>query len=372
MQTLTQTESGCLLLADISGYTRYLQATELEHAQDVLADLLETLVATLAPTFTLSKLEGDAAFAYARDGSVSPTIILDTVEAGYFAFKRRLRDIDNATSCECDACVLIPQLDLKYFVHHGEFGVRRIAGTEELTGTDVILVHRLMKGDAGSAFGQPAYAVYTARTFEEFGMNAEILGFVKFTENVSDVGEVEVYVADLANRWAFELERNRVYITETDADLSETRQFAAPKEAVWEYITNPAKRALWNASIDSFEQQTPGRIQVGTVNHCMHGPDLIIEHIADWQPFSYLTTEYSFPHLGEGSFHRHTYEFTDLGQKGSELRIRIQINGDAAKAEWTDEVAEGFRQQLKANGATLATLLEEDVANQTGPTEGPA
>jgi hypothetical protein len=32
-------ESGCLLLADISGYTQYLCETELEHAQDVLADL---------------------------------------------------------------------------------------------------------------------------------------------------------------------------------------------------------------------------------------------------------------------------------------------------------------------------------------------
>ena len=59
VQSLATSTKGCLLVADITGYTAYLQATELAHAEDVLADLLETLVATLAPTFTLSKLEGD-------------------------------------------------------------------------------------------------------------------------------------------------------------------------------------------------------------------------------------------------------------------------------------------------------------------------
>lgn len=167
VQELSKTESGCLLVADITGYTAYLQATELEHAEDVLADLLETLVGTLSPVFKLSKLEGDAAFSYAPEGRVSPSLILDTVEAGYFSFRRRLRDIDHATSCDCNACVLIPSLDLKYFVHHGEYIARRIAGTEELTGPDVVLVHRLMKAQSGLELGTTGFAVYTGTTLEK-------------------------------------------------------------------------------------------------------------------------------------------------------------------------------------------------------------
>ena len=100
---LHQAESGCLLLADITGYTSYLQGSELEHAQDVLADLLETIVDSLEPTFTLSKLEGDAAFAYAPTISINPSMLLDTVEAAYFSFQRRLRDVVHSTTCECDA-----------------------------------------------------------------------------------------------------------------------------------------------------------------------------------------------------------------------------------------------------------------------------
>ena len=44
-------ERGCLLLADISGYTEYMGGSELMHAQDVVADLLETIVGTIEPVF---------------------------------------------------------------------------------------------------------------------------------------------------------------------------------------------------------------------------------------------------------------------------------------------------------------------------------
>ena len=170
-------EKGCLLLADISGYTEYMAGNELMHAQDVVADLLETIVAALEPIFTLSKLEGDAAFAYANSSSINPSMVMDTVEAAYFAFQKRLRDVTHSTTCECNACVRIPTLDLKFFVHDGEYVVRRIARSEELAGPDVILVHRLMKGTSGETIGKAAYAVYTAQVMEAMGMDPAILGF---------------------------------------------------------------------------------------------------------------------------------------------------------------------------------------------------
>ncbi|HUP17135.1 MAG TPA: DUF2652 domain-containing protein [Acidimicrobiia bacterium] len=356
MTTLSQRETGCLLIADITGYTSYLQRSELEHAQDVLADLLETLVVTLQPVFTLSKLEGDAAFAYAPVGRVSPTLILDTVEAGYFAFRRRLRDIDNATSCECNACLLIPSLDLKYFVHHGEFVARRIAGNEELTGSDVVVVHRLTKGQAGKQSGFPAYAVYTKKTIESFGMNPDLLGFVPYTEELSDVGEVEVVVQDLGARWAFETERHRVYVTEEEAVSSVTWPLPVSPEVAWEYVTSPEKRAQWNPSITSFEPQTPGRLGAGSVNHCMHGEEVVVEHVADWRPFSYFTLEYPMPHLGEGEYWRHTYEFGE-DDEGPAMTLRFSFPTPGVRAWWEQE-SESFLAGLEENGAQLVELWE--------------
>ena len=130
---LSQPEPACLLIADISGYTSYLAGSELDHAQDVLADLMTTVVGALRPAFRLAKLEGDAAFVYVMADRLDGSQLLDTVEKTYFAFRRRLRDISQATACECNACVLMPRLDLKVLAHHGSIIRHRVAGREELS-----------------------------------------------------------------------------------------------------------------------------------------------------------------------------------------------------------------------------------------------
>ena len=109
---LNQPEPACLVIADITGYTGYLAGTELDHAQDILADLIGTVVGALRPTFRLSKLEGDAAFVYVLAEMIDGSHLQDVIERCYFAFRRRLRDIRQSSSCDCNACILIPNLDL--------------------------------------------------------------------------------------------------------------------------------------------------------------------------------------------------------------------------------------------------------------------
>ena len=61
----TQTQHGYLVLADISGYTAYLAGVELDHAHEILTDLLTTIVNLFKTVLTISKLEGDAVLLYA-------------------------------------------------------------------------------------------------------------------------------------------------------------------------------------------------------------------------------------------------------------------------------------------------------------------
>ncbi|MGI9641479.1 MAG: DUF2652 domain-containing protein [Acidimicrobiia bacterium] len=286
-------EHGCLMLADISGYTEYMGSTELMHAQDVIADLLETIVGAVEPVFTLSKLEGDAAFAYVNTETVNTSMLMDTVESAYFAFQKRLRDIVHATSCPCDACIRIPDLDLKFFIHDGEYVVRHIARSEELTGPDVILVHRLAKGTATDIVGKHAYAVYTKATLDAMEMSPSILGFVPHTEDLDGIGEVEVFVQDLSIRWTFEQERNRDFVNASDAVYEVSFETPAAPEVVWDHLTDPVKRPEWQKLVSEVVTQTEGRRGVGTINHCMHGSDVILEHVSDWRPFSYLTRRYA-------------------------------------------------------------------------------
>lgn len=142
---LPKPESACFVIADISGYTSFLAGSELEHAHDIIADVMATVMKCLRPPFRLAKFEGDAVFVYAVTEKVDGSALQDAVESAYFAFRKRLRDIRQATSCECSACSNMQQLDLKFVSHHGEFIKHKMGGREELAGRDVILVHRLLK-----------------------------------------------------------------------------------------------------------------------------------------------------------------------------------------------------------------------------------
>ena len=65
---LPKPELAYFAIADISGYTSFLAGVELDHAQDIIADLMDTVVKGLRPPFRLAKFEGDAAFVYAVSG----------------------------------------------------------------------------------------------------------------------------------------------------------------------------------------------------------------------------------------------------------------------------------------------------------------
>ena len=350
-------DRGCLLLADITGYTQYMGDTELTHAQDVVADLLETIVNAIEPAFQLSKLEGDAAFAYANTATVNPSMMMDTVESAYFAFQKRLRDVAHSTTCECNACIRIPSLDLKFFIHDGEYVLRKIARSEELTGPDVILLHRLAKGTAGARINKPAYAVYTKTTLDAMAMDPTILGFLPHKEVFSDIGEVDVYVQDLAVRWTFEQERNRDYVTSAESVHETTFETSAPPQTVWDHLTDPTKRPQWQRLVDEVLTMTEGRRGTGTINHCMHGPDVIVEHVADWRPFSYITLSYDFAGIENCAW---TYQL-DPVEGGTRLTMRLS---DPGREVW-DDVGPDFSASVDDQAAQLSAILTRLPATTT-------
>ena len=64
-----RTESGFLVLADISGFTAFVTATELEHGAQVTGVLLGDVMQALSPPLEIQELEGDAVFALGPDAA---------------------------------------------------------------------------------------------------------------------------------------------------------------------------------------------------------------------------------------------------------------------------------------------------------------
>ena len=146
-----QPQAVALVIVDISGYTAFIRSNRatLGHAQEAIAQLLESVIDKADHPLTLNKLEGDAAFLFARlenEGEAAARDVMRQV-AGFFpAFHDRARSLARSReNCPCGACRAILDLKLKAIVHAGEAAFRRIRQFEELTGEDVIVAHRLLK-----------------------------------------------------------------------------------------------------------------------------------------------------------------------------------------------------------------------------------
>ena len=192
--------TGYLVLADITGYTSYVASTEIEHSQEVLAELLELIVDRFKTLLTLSKLEGDAVFSYVPKASLSRAeTLLELMESTYVAFRDRVEATRRRTTCECNACRAIPTLDLKFIIHSGDFIVQDVSGIHELLGSDVNLVHRLAKNHLAETTGWRAYVMFTEKALADLGIPPE--GMQAQAEGYEHLGQVQTYSLNLRQRY---------------------------------------------------------------------------------------------------------------------------------------------------------------------------
>ncbi len=362
---LSQPEPACLLIADISGYTSYLAGAELDHAQDILADLMTTVVTALRPTFRLAKLEGDAAFAYVIAEQIDGSQLLDTIERTYFAFRRRLRDIAQATACECNACVLMPRLDLKVIAHHGSVIRHRVAGHEELVGSDVIVAHRLLKNHVVEQLGVEAYALFSAPCIDAMGVDPAALGMTGHRDTYDDLGEVVGWVHDLGAAWAAELERRRVVVSERDAGYILDVVQPAPRDIVWSFVTDPALRPRWQVGVTGVEQlPTSPRRGTGTMNHCMHGAEVLVEEILDWRPVDHVTIRTTLPN---GARATSTFAFEDV-EDGTRVRILFTWGRNRREREATAAMRDFIGPLVELGQSNLHDVLVEEMSSRAATT----
>jgi class 3 adenylate cyclase len=282
-------ERGTLLIADIGGYTRYLSGVELDHATDILADLIEVLAGRLRGQFRIDKIEGDAVFTNAPEGSLDAAALVAALEATYFAFADRRGAIGHANLCPCKACSRVETLELKFVVHHGEYAQQRVVGAVELVGPDVIVAHRLLKNSVTQQTGIAGYALLTEPCIEQLGLEPERLGARPHMERTEEVGEVAGAVLDLASRWREEQGRRVVYIGAEDADIGVwSFETTAPPPVLWECLTSIKKQRLWlyDREDTSHPRGVPG---VGSVAHCGATGVKFTNEILDWKPHRYVS-----------------------------------------------------------------------------------
>jgi uncharacterized protein YndB with AHSA1/START domain/class 3 adenylate cyclase len=351
------------LIADISGYTGYLADVELDHAQDILADLVGAVVSALRPNFRLAKLEGDAAFTFMSAETIDGSMLLDTIERCYFGFRRRRRDVRQATACECNACVRIPDLDLKFVVHHGEAISQKVAGRQELLGSDVIVVHRLLKNDVVERLGLPAYALISQACIDASDIDPAALGMIPHTETYDRIGDVAGWVHDLERRWQEEEARGRVRVSPEEAILDLAIRTPVPPQVAWEFLTKPGQRMSWQPWVTSvaIEGAQGGRRGVGSSNHCMHGKDAVIEEILDWRPYDYVTDRTILETPSGPVRSLHTIELEPV-TNGTVIHLRFAAPKTKREQALMEHIGPAYGAALESGIPTLLALLDAELA----------
>lgn len=260
-------ETGTFLIADISGYTEYLARADLEHGPVIATDLLTRLMEVMRPTFEINKLEGDAIFSYSGDATLSGADLIDVIDGAYAAFRRRLVSVGQATSCACAACSLVPGLDLKLIAHSGRFSRQEIAGRTELVGSDVIVVHRLLKNTLGFAGPASGYMLVTEASVQRLGIDPNAQALTAHLESYPHLGEVEAWVGNLRDRF--------------------------DRQPTWQPPTAPiyvASRLLSGVPGEVWNLLAPGR-----ADSCVTDRLSSIHEVVEWRPFERMVVEVEAP-----------------------------------------------------------------------------
>jgi uncharacterized protein YndB with AHSA1/START domain len=362
---MNESTTGYLLIADISGYTNYLNQSEMGHALETLGSLLEVLVDRTRPPLVVSKLEGDAVLSYTPDTNLlNGQTLVEIVEMIYVAFRRAIELMVLNNTCQCNACANVSSLDLKLFLHHGTFALQKVGEREELFGNDVVLTHRLLKNTISADTGIRAYAAYTESAVARLGDEMrEALTRLELTYD--DIPPVTVWVQDLHPVWETRREEQIVDLEPKEVAVEFSFELSIPPEMVWDYLNDRGfSTTLLGADRVEVVDQQHGRTVEGSTVQCYHGDKVVSQVILEWKPFHRIVTRDRLPYFGGGL---QVFSVTDLEPTASGTVVTIKVGGitGPALARAAGRIAlKTSRKEIAAGGEAFRTQVEADHASR--------
>src|SRR5688572_24049871 len=138
---------GLIFIPDISGFTRFVNAVEIDHSRHIIQELLEVVINANQIGLEISEIEGDAILFYKYGDAPDLKEVYTQVEKMFCEFHKHLKAYDHRRFCQCQACAGAIDLTLKVITHYGEFTGYSVKNFNKLIGRDVIVAHQLLKND---------------------------------------------------------------------------------------------------------------------------------------------------------------------------------------------------------------------------------
>ncbi len=239
-------EQAIILIPDISGFTHFTNATEIDHGAHIISELLELIISCNDTGFTLAEIEGDALQFYRKGEPLKREELVDQCLKMFTSFHKQLKIIERDSVCQCGSCQSATNLTLKFIVHFGQIKEIKVAQFIKATGTDMIIVHRLLKNNVDSH----EYILMSEPCCHAIGMNNDhpILSWSRSKENYPVIGDVNYEFTELSNyRNTIPPVPARQHFVFTKGETDFEVMINAPVKTVYQTLINVDKRPEWLA-----------------------------------------------------------------------------------------------------------------------------
>jgi hypothetical protein len=257
-------------IPDISGYTNFIQTTEIEHSQHVISELLEVLIEANVENLRLAEIEGDALFFFKENKVPSQERLLAQIERMFKAFYSHLKLLETNRICPCNACATAPNLNLKIIVHCGELQFIEVKGNRKPFGKPVIQSHRLLKNSVDS----DNYVLISQELSEKIWLTADYKSKLYDFKSGSDTYDNEEipYNYAIINIDSLPLKKHgesqKVHFTR-NPDFIIEQVLETSKEKTYEYISNYRYRNDWASGVDEFQFKLNEVTRLDTEHTCV-------------------------------------------------------------------------------------------------------
>lgn len=183
-----------IILLDISGYTRFIKIhkVSLLHAEKIIGELMESILDQVEVPVMAHEILGDAISLYAIDEKIPGQAdkIYEHLHDYFKAFwKREAHLISECSLCSCTACMEVGKLKLKAILHYGEAVFTKVHNIQKISGSDVIMSHRLLKNSILSK----EYILMTENFVNQCSL-PDTKSLNVQHEKYEDIGEINIFV----------------------------------------------------------------------------------------------------------------------------------------------------------------------------------
>ena len=318
---------GLIFIPDISGFTRFVNETEIEHSRFIIEELLETIINSNELDLHVSEIEGDAILFYKYGDPPKVYELVRQVEKMFTEFHKQIRNYEFRRLCQCSACINAIDLSLKVIIHYGEFSSYKVKEFSKLLGKDIIVAHQLLKNDIENH----EYMLVTDRIRAK-GELKDLPGWVNWYtgKKITESGEVP-YNYSMLTPLKEKITPDPVPELEPSEKtkvVSATHEYNIDIIGLLAVIGRYSERGSWQDGVRKVEQVTDKIPQLGTRHRCVMEKGSAVVH---YSKFSYDADKIILSETNEKKTVCTYYTFEKKGERNTSLTLDYYISKDPLK-----------------------------------------